>query len=746
MIPKIEGSQRDFSAGEVDVELKRGDENPILKAGVRQMSNWRILNSKAVTNRPGRSILYTQDGRTERVLIAAGVTYDLCFGNDGSLKIRDSTGAVVASQPAATYPWLTATLKSIVWCAVPRDVIDTDIIITFPGMVPQIARWSASAGAWSFLLFSFSLSSNSFNMPFLRIAPVGVGMQPSAITGSISVTTDSAYFLPAMAGRIVRWLGQQIRLDTYVSTTVFNATVLADLPLSETVTINPSKGTYTAGDILIGSTGLEAEVVTVVSVGATSVLVVNYMSPARDFAVGESVTGPAGTGTVAGVVLAGPQNSTQWDEAVIDAYRGYPASCFFDQTRLGFCNIPGAPSGIAWSAIGSYDNFAVGSAPENGMFELVPGKSQVLFVVPGPESSEFVFCDNALYYIPISVTNPLKPGSVAFNLLSKDGSASVQPRAVQEMLVYINAGQTNVMGVVAPGAYNRPFETRNLSELHSHLFNTPFCIAAPTATASFEERYLYVVNTNGTVVVGKYATESGQIKGVVGWCPWSSPTGVVKNVAAHNADVIFSSVYTVPGAAQVNVAEILDPTRYLDAAVSVNSAPGGFSFSSWNGGTVTLMDQATRPMGDYQVSGGSVVPQGVGGENLASAQLVAGQSWTAILEPFAPDAAPGQSMHQRMFKRRISRMAVYVINSTGFLMARLFSGPVTRTSPALGTVMNQYRVTTYNQDDDPTQPPPLREEAQRWRPRGRSFDPRVAVIKDTPGPLTVAEIGLEATI
>jgi hypothetical protein len=60
--------------------------------------------------------------------------------------------------------------------------------------------------------------------------------------------------------------------------------------------------------------------------------------------------------------------------------------------------------------------------------------------------------------------------------------------------------------------------------------------------------------------------------------------------------------------------------------------------------------------------------------------------------------------------------------------------------------MNTNRVPAYNQDDDATKPPPLREEADRWRPIGRSYDPRVAVIKDTPGPLIIHEIGIEASI
>ena len=43
-------------------------------------------------------------------------------------------------------------------------------------------------------------------------------------------------------------------------------------------------------------------------------------------------------------------------------------------------------------------------------------------------------------------------------------------------------------------------------------------------------------------------------------------------------------------------------------------------------------------------------------------------------------------------------------------------------------------------------PPPLRETVEEWRPSGYSYDPRTAVIKDTPGPLTIAEIGMEISI
>jgi hypothetical protein len=220
--------------------------------------------------------------------------------------------------------------------------------------------------------------------------------------------------------------------------------------------------------------------------------------------------------------------------------------------------------------------------------------------------------------------------------------------------------------------------------------------------------------------------------------------------------VNFTTSYNPNNVTPVSVVEVLDNTKYVDGALLVNSLPTPFTPPGGKGplyvfpgpgGAVTLMDNSTRMMGVYQIdANGFIVPQNNGGENLAAATLTAGHDWTATLEPFVPDAQTGQSVHQRMFKRRVSRMAVYVSNSTGFLMARLFSGPITRTSPALGTTMNIRRVETWNQDDDPTQPPPLREEAQRWRPIGRSYDPRVCVIKDSPGPILVHEIGCEISI
>src|SRR6185312_15622651 len=128
----------------------------------------------------------------------------------------------------------------------------------------------------------------------------------------------------------------------------------------------------------------------------------------------------------------------------------------------------------------------------------------------------------------------------------------------------------SVMAVIAPGAYYRPFNTENLCEFHAHLFNNIVALAAPNADGTFNERYLYALNANGTLACGKYDVNDGKI-GPTGWVPWSG-TGSLSWVAAQNADVFFTSIYF--GA---TICEILDDTQYLDAALFVNALPTAFT-------------------------------------------------------------------------------------------------------------------------------------------------------------------------
>jgi hypothetical protein len=763
---QIEGSQTDFSFGEVDVTLKRNDQHPAHKGGLRQMANARILNSGAIQDRPGRSALFFETGRVEKVLMSPDNLFYLAFGA-GTLRVYNAAGTRVFSSTLkgdgeTPIPWTLASVSKIVY-AQTSGANQLQIYICYgddvPVNVPQVLTWDGVSQTSEWLLTNFAeLVEATFQKRtiFFRISPANVTMQPSNTSGNGTITFSENILVEGMIGTRMEFCGSQLTITGITSGNVASVDIDENLPEGQQLLYNTnvSNGIFAVGQELIGSESGAIGIITVVVSGNLSV----QLLPQSDgnvafFQSGELAVGPNGSAVLTGSNGISPQAVSTWTDEVMNLFRGFPTSVFFDQSRLGFCNFPALPSGIGWSAINTPTDFFADTAtsPDDAIFEFAPNKAQVLYVVPGPEGSEFVFCDIALYYIPISTTSPLAPGSVGFTLLSGDGSAQVQPRLAQQAIIYSNAGQNGVNAVIATGSITQPFNTKMLSNFHQHLFNDIQAIAVPNADGTFLERYAYVLNGDSSIAVGKYDPEGLlQNMPVIGWGPWSG-AGIVSYIAAQAETVVFTSSYFGMG-----IVEILDDTQFLDSAISVNSPPAPFAAAQpagkgplWfaAGQSVTLIDQVTRVMGTYQIDqNGNIIPQFNGGENLEIASLVAGQPWTMTVEPFAPISSPGQAMNQRLTLRQISLIGIYVINSTGFTFFSLFSAKQTSKTPPLGTLQQFSRRTPWNQGDNPTLPPTLRETVETWTPPGSSYDPRVAIVKDVPGPLEIQEIAFEISI
>lgn len=856
-IAKIVGAQRDFSAGELDESAKRADENPVVKDGGRQMSNWRVLSPKSMQNRSGRIARFLATGRTEIIIVPGGASFFLNFGA-GTMSMFDGTGALVATTsnmqlvPGGTpvaIPWTLNTVGGITYAQIGNKIY-LAFPDGFPNNVPQVLTYTAGGSPpWVLSPYAETVTAGGQKRTlFYRISPQNVTLQPSAVSGNINITFSSAILTGGMVGTRLRYCGRELTITGVSNSTTGTATVNQPLPPGQTLSYTTLAGTINIGDVVIGGTTGAQGIVTATSSQQSLLFIsnINYTSPSFNvgdtvtqastgasgitvgwsylfdgtnyrvlltvsvppagpfFAAGSAVVGPAGSvspvavsaatsgqitvqliptgsGDVSKIIqfagtetvggpsgsfaltansVIAPQAVSVWDDEVMNLFRGYPSSVFADQSRLGFTNFAAVPAGIAWSAIGLYTDLYVGALPSDAIFELAPDNSQVFYVMAGMESSEFVFTDRAIYYIPITPAVPLEPGNAAFNKLSDYGCLpNVQPRRAEQSIIYFKAGGTQVGAVQAPGAYYRPYVVDHISEMHSHLFvnQQPTAIAVPSGPAQFAETYIYISLKAGGLVVGKYSMRQGLIepgaegKPAIGWMPWTG-AGTASWVAAYQGFVIFTTGY---GA--VSIVEQLDDNQILDGAVLVNNIvppltpPGGkgplYVFPGPNT-TVYLYNNGTPYFsGVYHVdANGFLIAQGQPGENLASLNLIAGEQWTAVFEPWAPEAPPGQSQHQRLLKRRVSHLAVRVSNSTGFVMARLFSGPITPSTPPLGTIMNTHRVPTFMPGENTLLLPPQREDAFRWRPIGRSFDPRISIIKDTPGSLMINEVTMEITV
>jgi hypothetical protein len=177
-----------------------------------------------------------------------------------------------------------------------------------------------------------------------------------------------------------------------------------------------------------------------------------------------------------------------------------------------------------------------------------------------------------------------------------------------------------------------------------------------------------------------------------------------------------------------------DATLYLDDVLTPNAIPATFPappagygpFWYAAGQTVTLMN-GNLDMGDRAIdASGNLVPLDTN-DILTAAPIVAGFIFQPQLQPFVPEAPPGESMGQRQHRRKISRAMVTVEQSSGF-------------------TLGSREFTAYQQGDDGSAAPVLRDMTVQVRPIGRSYDPGCLLVKSRPGPLRVVEYSTEATI
>lgn len=583
--------QRDFSGGELVEYAARRDDEPLVRAGAKQMENWLVRATGTLEYRPGRQALFPERGRVEEVAVDSDTVYKFCFGN-GTLKIRDSTNAIVTGR--AGFPWQFSTVHLITFAFVDRDVV-----MCFPGTKPVVARWDG-ATSWTIQEYAFAIGSDGIDkVPFARVAKRGITLLVSAVTGTVNLTFSEAVLTANHVGSLIKWANKRLRVVTAAASGLTGTALCLETLLTVqrlTVTAGNELG-FSVGDAVAGSV-TDTEGVVVEIDDPNNYVYVQLLNFSSGFTTSDVLVGPYQRTAITATATSTPRATTVWeDQAFGDAY-GWPQSCTADVSRLIFCDIPSLPEALAESAVGTADDFDVGTAATSAIVELMTGKPRIYHVLGGQD--QFLFTSKGVFYIPISETNPLAPGSITFRNITTDAASTVRPVATAEGLAYINAGGNRVIGILATGQTARPYLPDDLAEWHAHLLSEPVGLLATTGDGQFPERYLIVINGDGTLAVGRYNAK----RKWWGWLPWTAGgSGEFNWVSSRigSGTVLFCTKYTIASTA-VYLCEELDQDAYLDAQVEINDVPAALQAQMES--DLNYYPTAGTAVGDLDEAGG----------------------------------------------------------------------------------------------------------------------------------------------
>lgn len=695
-------AQRDFSAGQLDETALRADDTDIMRAGLRTARNVRILASRSLARRPGRRRLFSVDYSINEILNPGpGIEWYMTLRDDFVIfRSKDLSKTVTYSG----FAWTAAMLRDLRWTESGGVVI-----LGHQQMRPYFFLYDTVNDTWAWSQFQFAVDPNgSIRQPFNNfVKGSGITMTPTARVGSITITFSAPVLNAAHVGVTFRYAGRQMVIAAVGSGTVADATVVEELPPAFTVNFDNVDGLQ-VGDVVEGVTsGARGQVAAIGGLAATILVDKNWSG----FETGEIVAGPRSKMTVGSQSGASPVATTQWDEALMSDYRGWAGCIAKDAQRIIMTKFVQDSSAIVWSATGTLNDFLIGADKEDAIYERVPENCTVLDVVGGAD--EFVFTDKGTFYVPVSSSNPLIPGSIDFKMISDDPAAPVRPRATTEGLIFINAALTRVFAIVGTGQTTRPYVVEDLSEYHSDLIRQPIAMASSTADVSAPERYLYACNVDGTQAVARFQ-RSQTTKGWVGWVPWGG-AGLVEWVAAGLDSVIVTVRYDTDAGTQRFV-EVYDDDLLLDATAAV---------STWPAGSEISVEKDGWYLGDYKVEAdgslSGLIPAS------ATAGMNGGFNFEVEVEPFVPHVEGGTDKKQRLRRRRLKMIAAKV-----------------RRSQALK--IGNKLVPFYRAGENEEVAPALRDEVYRTRLFGRDFDPRWSVKQELPGALQILELTSEVTI
>ncbi len=694
--------QTNFSAGEIADDLIMRQDTEQYANGAKSLRNRRCRIGGGTSRRPGSWHLADLAGppRAEDFVVNESTQYVLVFGDARvDCYARDTdTGMLTAAGSVTSAPWTAATAAEMDY-----EQAGNVAFLTHEGFYPHVLT-RTGASSWTLAFFSFYTSGPRHEQPYYKVAAATTTLQPSALTGSITLTASTAHFSSSHINAYFRYLGREIVITAVASSLSATGTVIETLPATNTLTVGSSAG-FTVGEAVEGATSGATGVITAIG-DATHLTIVSTNQIA--FTGTEVVVGPLSSSAMSGTASATPAAVRDWDEQLFSAANGYPAACCLHRNRMLFGGHPAAPSALIGSRFNNLYSFDVGDGSDaDAIFETIGDGGASAIVRMYSAEQLIVATDKGLYYCPESASNPFRPTSIAFFPFgSKWPITAAKPRAFDDGVLFLSG--STVIKARPTGDTGRSWVADEVSLLAHHMVETPTWMAVTSNFANGPERYAVIGNSDGTLAVLQLV-EAQKIRNMT---PWDTD-GTYTSGCAIGASVYLTSTRSVAGGTRYYL-ELLDQDVTLDLATEYETqAAMDAGIPGQYGATPVNIVVGTAHYGEYPAT--TTLPAG---------PYVVGLFYDSTIETLPPALQDGEGDHAGDMMR-ICKFSVRVRNSARFA--------------GNGTTLSAYSVT-----DEVDAPPPDKNGWYHFSPLGWSEEPTITITQPDPLPLDLD--GIKATV
>ncbi|MBT9385471.1 hypothetical protein KM176_16475 [Pseudooceanicola sp. CBS1P-1] len=719
--------QRDFSFMETRSDLLEAADSEIRSRSVKSARNMRRLATNVLTARPGLFFMrHLQTQKIFEVQPADGLRFGVALLDDQALILNETAGTLVT---LTDVPWSAA---ENLWVLPFRQ----ETLIGDPET--GIYKLVYSSGSWSIDEWLFEEAPGGERYQPYWVFNKSTSITPSAREGEITVEADAAVFTADHVGTYIRYGQREIRVDAYVTSQIIQGTVISKLPPSYRIKVSDAAD-FRVGEAVTSRDTNYQGIIIAVDTSANTVDVVTtayYEGPETD----EYLASDDYSSEITAVTEIDPLASTIWDEQLMSQVHGWPRAATAVAGRLILIDFPDAPSVVAVSNAASIQNFDVGTEDDDAIVREV-GDDSPRFLHAISANDLLLLSDRGCYWVNVRDNGVLTPSTFNAIKFDKRGASSIPPVLVDDSVVFVESNGEGISAATLSGSSYLKWSITPLTLYHNQLVNSPVALCGPAINSPQAEKYLFVVNADGTLAAVSWSTTFGEE--TVSFAPWDTQ-GTFINVFPM-FDTYWAMVDRDVATGTVRMLERFDTGIYLDSAkdtsegldpsvVLINGEEltiGGDSviISQGNpthlpGLTVSIL-RGVAYVGEFEVNDSGELVTNPGFEG----QRQIGLNYSAEVSPWPAEAT--DSPRSGMRPTRVTR---FLVSMQGRVALQIRANGYTR---SLGG---------YSFGDDLSVDPPQRDQVYRVMVAGRRDHPDMAVIKNIPGPFTVLALGQEVKV
>ena len=558
-----------FQYGEVSDSLLMRVDTPIYTQSAQRIENMIVMSEGSLKKRYGLKHLY--DYGLSGVGTAQSHLFKFVFDDNEEYIISVEEGKVRCFQLESSG---TVTLVDTLTQDVDANPLPFDedylqqyttaqygdvMFICHPLFAPRtLTRTSATTFEISTFTFDRRADNLKTYQPYTRFQSQGVTLDPSATTGTVTLTTSEAYWEPDHVGSIIRYGQSEIEITGYTSATQVTGDVTDELKIRLSI-LNPLRSAeksqvvevthiahgYSGGESITfeGASSFGGIPTTDLNTAHTVGDIIDENTYTITVATSASSISAEDGGGIVNVITHAP--TLDWDEQSWSAVRGYPAAVVFHENRLCFGGTLSEPDSIWMSKIGSFFNFDVGEAADNEAISLVAATgdvNEIRYMISNRDLQ--VFTAGSELYIPTYLNQAITPTNAQIRRQTPYGTSYVQPVSIDGATIFVAHNGRIVREYLYTDSEDA-YTANSISTLASHLIVDPKCMAVAHSGFGLPDSYAVLTCGNGDAVV----FSSNRAERRASWTRVTVNGSFCSVVSVH--DRIFANVYDSKGNLQL---------------------------------------------------------------------------------------------------------------------------------------------------------------------------------------------------